>query len=192
MIQKMVPASRPASAPASRRPFNWASLAGHSVLIPSPAGAARSRPDLGGQDRGLVGQISRSQWPRQLMGYSGAVPSEHSSGKRTQRGQITKTAMLICGGSRSRRRGHTDRMGLSEGVKEIAWKAQHRLHKRFRTLSAAGKEAEARNCGGAGTTVVLSGRSSSGRTKPTDSVNQETKHSTKRKKKKTKSKNHGR
>jgi hypothetical protein len=25
-------------------------------------------------------------------------------------------------------------------VKEIAWKAQHRLHKRYRTLSAAGKE----------------------------------------------------
>ena len=30
--------------------------------------------------------------------------------------------------------------GLSEEVKEIAWKAQHRLHKRYRTLSAAGKE----------------------------------------------------
>jgi hypothetical protein len=29
---------------------------------------------------------------------------------------------------------------LSEEVKEIAWKAQHRLHKRYRTLSAAGKE----------------------------------------------------
>jgi transposase len=29
---------------------------------------------------------------------------------------------------------------LSEEVKEIAWKAQHRLHQRYRTLSAAGKE----------------------------------------------------
>ena len=32
------------------------------------------------------------------------------------------------------------KQGLSEEVKEIAWKAQHRLHKRYRTLSAAGKE----------------------------------------------------
>jgi hypothetical protein len=30
--------------------------------------------------------------------------------------------------------------GLSEEVKEIAWKAQRRLHKRYRNLSAAGKE----------------------------------------------------
>jgi hypothetical protein len=30
--------------------------------------------------------------------------------------------------------------GLCEEVKEIAWKAQHRLHKRYRTLSAAGKK----------------------------------------------------
>ncbi len=29
--------------------------------------------------------------------------------------------------------------GLSEEVKEIAWKAQHQLHKRYRNLLAAGK-----------------------------------------------------
>jgi transposase len=99
-----------------------------------------------------LGEISRFERPRQLMGYSGIVPSEHSSGKRIQRGQITKTGNAHLRriaiesawayrhrpaiGARLRKR----QEGLSEEVKEIAWKAQHRLHKRFRTLSAAGKE----------------------------------------------------
>ena len=30
--------------------------------------------------------------------------------------------------------------GLSEDAKEIAWKGQYRLHKRYRNLVAAGKE----------------------------------------------------
>jgi transposase len=38
-----------------------------------------------------LGQISRFEGARQLMGYSGAVPSEDSSGERKQRGSITKT-----------------------------------------------------------------------------------------------------
>jgi transposase len=38
-----------------------------------------------------LGQISRFTGARQLMGYSGVVPSENSSGKRIQRGSITKT-----------------------------------------------------------------------------------------------------
>ena len=38
-----------------------------------------------------LGEISRFEQARQLMGYSGAVSSEHSSGKRTQHGPITKT-----------------------------------------------------------------------------------------------------
>ena len=38
-----------------------------------------------------VGELSRFAKPRQLMGYSGAVASEHSSGERTRRGGITKT-----------------------------------------------------------------------------------------------------
>jgi hypothetical protein len=37
-----------------------------------------------------LGRISRFQSARRLMGYSGAVPSEDSSGKRSQRGSITK------------------------------------------------------------------------------------------------------
>ena len=38
-----------------------------------------------------LGKISRFAGARELMGYSGAVPSEDSSGKRTRRGSITKT-----------------------------------------------------------------------------------------------------
>src|SRR5438270_5285695 len=38
-----------------------------------------------------LGSLSRFQNPRQLMGYSGLVPREHSSGNRVQRGAITKT-----------------------------------------------------------------------------------------------------
>ena len=38
-----------------------------------------------------VGELSRFAKPRQLMGYSGAVSSEDSSGARIRRGAITKT-----------------------------------------------------------------------------------------------------
>src|SRR5208337_5033968 len=38
-----------------------------------------------------VGTLSRFEHPRKLMGYSGAVSSEHSSGAKTRRGGITKT-----------------------------------------------------------------------------------------------------
>src|SRR5439155_1571809 len=38
-----------------------------------------------------VGTLSRFTHPRQLMGYSGTVPSEHSSGASVHRGAITKT-----------------------------------------------------------------------------------------------------
>jgi len=38
-----------------------------------------------------LGDISRFESPRQLMGYLGLVPSEHSSGGKAKRGGITKT-----------------------------------------------------------------------------------------------------
>jgi transposase len=55
-----------------------------------------------------LGEISRFDRPRQLMGHSGAVPSEPSSGIRIHVGKLLRPAMLICGGSQSRRHGHTD------------------------------------------------------------------------------------
>ena len=99
-----------------------------------------------------LGNISRFQGARQLMGYSGAVPSENSSGERTRRGRITKTGnahlrriaveaawsykFRPAVGPALRKR----QEGLPEEVKQIAWKAQHRLHKRFSRLLVAGKD----------------------------------------------------
>jgi transposase len=98
-----------------------------------------------------LGQISRFPGARELMGYSGAVASEDSSGKRVQRGGITKTGnahlrRVVVEAAWAYRHppalGATLRKrqeGLGEEVKEIAWKAQHRLHKRYRSLAARGK-----------------------------------------------------
>ena len=40
-----------------------------------------------------IGDLSRFEHPRKLMGYHGLVPSEYSSGEKTSRGSITATAM---------------------------------------------------------------------------------------------------
>jgi len=98
-----------------------------------------------------VGSFSRFQGPRSLMGYSGMVASEFSSGNRVQRGAITKTGNAhlrrVIGeaawayqrrpwvGGFLRKR----QQGLEQDVKEIAWKAQQRLHSRYTRLSARGK-----------------------------------------------------
>ncbi len=98
-----------------------------------------------------LGQISRFDTARQLMGYSGAVPSEDSSGKRKQRGSITKTGnahlrRIVVEAAWSYR--HRPAIGprlrkrqeeVPEPIKEIAWKAQVRLSKRYTRL-AAGKD----------------------------------------------------
>ena len=99
-----------------------------------------------------LGNIARFDTPRQLMGYSGAVPSEDSSGKRKRQGSITKTGnahlrrIVIEAawsyrhrpaiGARLRQR----QEGVSEPIKEIAWKAQVRLSRRYARLAAAGKD----------------------------------------------------
>jgi len=98
-----------------------------------------------------VGPLSRFPRPKQLMGYSGMVSSEDSTGSSVRRGAITKT-----GNSHVRRvvgeaawaYQHRPSMspilkkrqeGLSEEVKEIAWKAQYRLCSRYRRLMGKGK-----------------------------------------------------
>jgi len=98
-----------------------------------------------------VGALARFTRARQLMGYSGLGPREASSGGRTWRGGITKTGNAhlrrIVGEAawayRHRpavsallRKRHA---GLSEPVKALAWKAQHRLHGRYRKLLGRGK-----------------------------------------------------
>jgi transposase len=99
-----------------------------------------------------LGSLSRFPSPRQLMGYSGLVSSEFSSGGRIQRGGITKTGnahlrrVLVesawayqyrpwVGGFLLKRQ-----QGLDQQVKDIAWKAQWRLHTRYKKLLAAGKK----------------------------------------------------
>jgi transposase len=99
-----------------------------------------------------LGNISRFEGARQLMAYSGTIPSEDSSGKRMKRGSITKTGnahlrriaveaawsyRLRPGiGPASRKR----QEGVPEEIKEIAWKAQVRLTKRYARLAAAGRD----------------------------------------------------
>jgi transposase len=98
-----------------------------------------------------VGRLSRFARPRLLMGYAGMVSSEHSTGRRVRRGGITKTgnahlrrvAVQAAWSYRHRPTvGATLRVrqeALSEDLKQIAWKAQHRLHQRYRKLAAKGK-----------------------------------------------------
>jgi len=98
-----------------------------------------------------VGELSRFTKPRQLMGYSGAVASEDTSGPRTRRGGITKAGnahlrRIVVEAAWAYR--HRPAVGpalrkrqatVAPEVKEIAWKAQHRLHARYRALTARGK-----------------------------------------------------
>jgi transposase len=98
-----------------------------------------------------IGDLSRFQTPRELMGYLGLVPSEDSTGDTVKRGPITKT-----GNRRARRTlvecswsyQHPPRVGKQKqekvaaaprAVREIAWKAQCRLSARYRALIRRGK-----------------------------------------------------
>jgi transposase len=100
-----------------------------------------------------LGNISsRFESARKLMGYSGAFPSENSSGERIRRGGMSKAGNahlrrivmesawcyrhLPRVGEKLRKR----QQGISAEIIEIAWKAQNRLHKRYRKLTMAGKD----------------------------------------------------
>jgi transposase len=96
-----------------------------------------------------VGRFSRFDSPRQLMAYTGLVPSEYSSGGPDKRrpGAITKTGnnrvrwMLTESAwsyrHRPSRRGDLARrdQACSEAVRAIGWKAQQRLNLRYRRLN---------------------------------------------------------
>ncbi len=98
-----------------------------------------------------LGQISRFGHARQLMGYAGIVSREHSSGQSVRRGAISKAGnahlrRIVTEAAWSYR--HRPNIGAtmaarqrssSEAVKAIAWRAQHRLHARYRALLAKGK-----------------------------------------------------
>jgi transposase len=98
-----------------------------------------------------IGDISRFSNPRQLMAWLGLVPSEHSSGNTVRRGRITRTGnalarTMMVEASWSYR--HPAREGqpylkrsahLPQNIRDIGWKAQARLCKRYRDLSKRGK-----------------------------------------------------
>lgn len=98
-----------------------------------------------------VGELSRFEHPRQLMGYSGAVSREHSSGERTRRGAISKAGnahlrrIVIEAAWAYRHRPAVGRKlplrqrHTSPEVTALAWKAQHRLHQRYVRLLGRGK-----------------------------------------------------
>jgi len=100
-----------------------------------------------------IGDLNRFEHPRKLMGYLGLVPSEHSSGERTSRGSITKTGngharrLLIEAAWNYRFRARVGKEinarqeGLSEAVRNTAWKGQLRLTERFAALQARGVQA---------------------------------------------------
>jgi len=98
-----------------------------------------------------LGDLRRFDNPRKLMAFLGLVPSEHSSGGKRRQGAITK-----CGNSHARwmliecaqhfRRSPkvsaaltTRQIGLTTEVKELSWRMQNRLHKRYVKLKMRGK-----------------------------------------------------
>ena len=97
------------------------------------------------------GDISRFARPRQLMGYSGLVPSESSSGSSIQRGRITKTGsgylrrVLVEAAFAYRHRPQVGstlkhrQQGQPESILRISWKAQQRLHRLYSRLLAREK-----------------------------------------------------
>ena len=99
-----------------------------------------------------IGDLARFEAPSQLMAYLGLVPSEQSSGERVRRGGITKTGnaearrMLIEAAWSYRYPARVAKekaeiiVRLPKPVRDIAWKAQLRLCRRYRTLSAGGKK----------------------------------------------------
>lgn len=98
-----------------------------------------------------LGDLSRFDSPKQLMGYLGLVPSEHSSGRRRRQGAITLTGngharRLLVESAWSYRFAARQTMHLkrkaraaSGEARAIAWRAQKRLCARYRALNEAGK-----------------------------------------------------
>jgi len=98
-----------------------------------------------------VGDLTRFDNPRQLTAYLGLIPSEYSSGEKRHVGSITKTGnsharrVLIEGAWAYRYQARVSRViqkrqeALPPAVRDIAWKAQVRLCKRYRKLTGRGK-----------------------------------------------------
>jgi len=100
-----------------------------------------------------LGDLTRFEKPRQLMAFLGLHPSEHSTGERRRLGGITKTGntharrALVEGAwayrfpARVSKQIQARQENLPEAVRDIAWRAQVRLCKRFQKMIARGKNA---------------------------------------------------
>ena len=99
-----------------------------------------------------LGDLRRFPRPRELMGYTGLVPSEYTSGTRRRLGAITKTGngharrVLVEAAWNYRFPARISR-GLqvrqehqSPEIRALAWRAQLRLCHRYRRLSARGMQ----------------------------------------------------
>ena len=98
-----------------------------------------------------LGDITRFGSPRQLMAYLGLVPSEASSGSKRRQGGITKAGngaarrVLIEAAwtyrfpARISRELLVRQERLAKPIRDIAWKAQERLCRRYRRLIWARK-----------------------------------------------------
>ena len=95
-----------------------------------------------------LGDLRRFGTPREFMGFLGLVPSEHTSGSTRRTGRITRTGngnarrMLVEAAWSYRlpaRIGpalQVRQEGQPRAVRDIAWKAQIRLSRRYRALKA--------------------------------------------------------
>ena len=100
-----------------------------------------------------LGDLTRFDNPRQLMSYLGLTPSEYSTGDRRRQGGITKAGnsharrALIEGAWAYRYPAKVSRHlqlrleKVPKPIQDLSWKAQVRLCKRYRQLSARGKNA---------------------------------------------------
>ncbi len=98
-----------------------------------------------------IGDFRRFESARQFMAFLGLVPSEYSSGESSRRGRITRCGnrwvrTLLVESSwhyryppKMSRQLRARNEGVAPGVQRIAWKAQHRLHKRLYRLTSRGK-----------------------------------------------------
>jgi transposase len=95
-----------------------------------------------------AGDLRRFRTARQFMAYVGAVPSEASSGTKRHRGRITKTgnrALRHILGEAAHHARHVPRISdalrrrqreVPPAIVELAWRAQQRLHARYRRLGS--------------------------------------------------------
>jgi len=98
-----------------------------------------------------IGDFHRFGEAEKFMGFVGLVPSEHSSGAKRAQGSITKAGnahvrrLLVEASWHSRLRPRVSyrlarrQRGADPAVIERSWRAQQRLHRRWRRMAARGK-----------------------------------------------------